>query len=314
MRFVKIAPREPIIAHASAFPREWDSLAYRLNGKDLALNKSVLTVAPGLIVEQLELKGHIRLFGVAKADSAHIGFIDIQGWLHNGQSVSGSYVLSAHQGSVFDAVIEGSLKWISISLPTHGLVVEKTSAAFAQFYSPDQRAVAYREYLVRLLQLGKEHFQQDERVPPETIQILTEQGRAVSAGLERLKGLEIKPNSHLAALALEIENALWSFDPAQNSDELQLEDVAEQFSCSRRKIQMAIAENFGIGFSELRRIIRLHQVRSSILELGRSQPISRIAQDHGFAHLSRFAQHYYNLFETLPSSDARTAPTSPSRK
>jgi len=111
-------------------------------------------------------------------------------------------------------------------------------------------------------------------------------------------------------LARSIEKLLWT-SPLDRREELDfsLEEVASHFRCSRRQVQMALQETFGLGFVALRRIIRLHQFRNAISRAGVGGTISSLASDFYFSHFGRLASEYRELFGTLPSEDRRLALT-----
>lgn len=105
------------------------------------------------------------------------------------------------------------------------------------------------------------------------------------------------------ALALAAEELLRS----QPDQVLSLAGVCATLHTSERTLQLAFQEHFGMGFLAYLRIVRLHQVRWSILQAGHRLTTTEIAMQHGFWHLGRFAQYYRQLFGCPPSETRRGA-------
>jgi len=105
------------------------------------------------------------------------------------------------------------------------------------------------------------------------------------------------------ALALAAEALIRS----QPDEVLSLANVCVMLHTSERTLQLAFQEHFGMGFQAYLRIMRLHQVRWSILQAGDRLSTTEIAMQHGFWHLGRFAQYYRQLFGCPPSETRRRA-------
>jgi AraC-like DNA-binding protein len=106
-------------------------------------------------------------------------------------------------------------------------------------------------------------------------------------------------------LALKVEQMLW--EPPFLHDEqftATLDEFAVLLNVSTRTIQIAIQEQFGIGFVALRRLIRLTQLRRAILESKGNATLSTLASDYKL-HFGRLAQEYGQLFGRKPSQEIR---------
>jgi AraC family ethanolamine operon transcriptional activator len=64
---------------------------------------------------------------------------------------------------------------------------------------------------------------------------------------------------------------------------------------------MAVKEVFGIGFVELKRLIRLQQIRYSLFSKNDHLSVLMLAQSYAIDHFGRFAKEYRDLFGELPS-------------
>jgi methylphosphotriester-DNA--protein-cysteine methyltransferase len=64
---------------------------------------------------------------------------------------------------------------------------------------------------------------------------------------------------------------------------------------------MAVKEVFGIRFEELKRLIRLQQIRYSLHLKQDHSSVLTLAQSYAVGHFGRFAKDYRDLFGELPS-------------
>ncbi len=106
-----------------------------------------------------------------------------------------------------------------------------------------------------------------------------------------------------STIALEVEKRLWrTLSAGDGRDALTLEALEESLGASRRTIQSAVQEQLGVTFSELKRLIRLTQVRRAILRTEGRIPLGFIAAEYGL-HAGRLAKEYSDLFGTRPSEE-----------
>lgn len=112
-------------------------------------------------------------------------------------------------------------------------------------------------------------------------------------------------NPNRRDIALSVQKILWDGPDADRSErDLTLDDLAERRQVSRRTVQLAVQENFNMGFTALRRMIRLHQVRRAINEQPHKN-VSELAMQFYFNHLGRFSRDYFDTFGVLPSEEIR---------
>lgn len=107
-------------------------------------------------------------------------------------------------------------------------------------------------------------------------------------------------------LALTIERLLWEApfvgDPYGDTS---LDELSAFFKVSRRTIQLAMQEQFGIGFTSLRRLIRLHQVRNALRTEAPPPTVESLANLFYRGHPGRLARGYKELFGVLPSIERK---------
>lgn len=100
-------------------------------------------------------------------------------------------------------------------------------------------------------------------------------------------------------IANEIEEMLW-LDPEDSEIQISLQTLVEHFNYSRRQIQMAIEENFGMGFVALKRLIRLHQAHQKLKAKPKRVQIQQIARNYEFLNHGRFSGYYKEMFGVEP--------------
>ena len=83
---------------------------------------------------------------------------------------------------------------------------------------------------------------------------------------------------------------------------LSLESIALAVETSPRTLEVAFREALNVTVVQYIKYSRLNAVRRQLLKYRGSQvKVKSLALDHGFWHLSRFAQDYYSLFNEHPS-------------
>ena len=100
-------------------------------------------------------------------------------------------------------------------------------------------------------------------------------------------------------IAQDIEEMLWQ-DPTDSEFEISLDTLVNHFNYSRRQIQMAIEENFGIGFVAFKRLIRLYQAHQKLKEKPKKVQIQEIARNYEFLNHGRFSGYYKEMFGIEP--------------
>jgi AraC-like DNA-binding protein len=102
-------------------------------------------------------------------------------------------------------------------------------------------------------------------------------------------------------------SALLTCCPRSRDGEWALDEVGRRLRISPRLIQLAMQEVFGVGFAEYRKLVRLHQLRTSIRQARPGAKVTDIALDHLFSNPGRMAGQYKALFGAAPSDDLAQA-------
>lgn len=116
----------------------------------------------------------------------------------------------------------------------------------------------------------------------------------------------IRDRSRRAVLAREVESMLWHLPTWEFAvSATGVDQVAARFHVSRRTLQLALYEFFGVGFVALSRSIRMHRVRKTIREQRDPRSIASLAHEYGFTHLGRFSVQFRQLFGLTPTASRR---------
>ena len=94
---------------------------------------------------------------------------------------------------------------------------------------------------------------------------------------------------------------------------LDVASLCAQLGCSRRALQYAFQNVFGIKPVAYFRSLRLAAARRALLSPHRTATVQGVAAQFGFGHLPRFAQDYANMFNQLPSQSLARGRWLPSR-
>ncbi len=116
----------------------------------------------------------------------------------------------------------------------------------------------------------------------------------------------IRDRSRRAVLAREVESLLWRLPTWELTAAVtSVDQVAARFHVSRRTLQLALYEFFGVGFVVLSRSIRMHRVRKTIQDRKDPRSIASLAQEFGFTHLGRFSVQYRQMFGMTPTASRK---------
>ncbi|MCA1455902.1 helix-turn-helix domain-containing protein [Bradyrhizobium sp. BRP22] len=111
-----------------------------------------------------------------------------------------------------------------------------------------------------------------------------------------------KPRLSLAvSLVRDVDRFLVDAGPTR----VNLTDLAHQFGVSPRALQHAFAEVLGVPPREFFRRKRLGAAHTALLTAGPGDTVTRIAIEHGFADVGRFARDYSEMFGEQPNQTLR---------
>jgi len=303
-------------AAASVMPGGWRPRVYRLGAGRLHLARRRLELLPGLSVEEISLlAGSIRIDGAFDPGHLKIGFLDTDGTRILGNRVTNVVMAVAYGGARFD-----SAAWVpsmaltlnfSPAMARHVVPDEVRPRLLQRLRGPDglaamlfpvtPQAAALLSHLRRLLTLAQSGATLLDPVfsPDAVVAASAELIDQILAVELLVPGMSV---GRRREVALAVEAFLWETPTVDGFRKFSIDDAAERLGASRRSIQLALREEFGMGFVAFKRAIRLQQVHS-ILRAEPRAGIGEIARAHEFYHQSRFSRLYREMFGVLPSSE-----------
>ena len=110
-----------------------------------------------------------------------------------------------------------------------------------------------------------------------------------------------KPRSQRRVMALQYEKRIWDSLPLRGSMPDVDRQTCEALGLSRRSLQLAVQEHFGLSSNALQRTIRLAYANMLLSDPQGARNVTDAALAAGFSHLGRFSQQYRELFGETPS-------------
>jgi len=305
-------------------PHGWSGRFYRLFNRLRFVRKELRLSEDVFMVETDFLEGHIKVGGTIAPGRLTIGFY------HNakvsrlsGRALDTKRMAISYNGCVWDAVSRAPASGVVIyfaETPTRAIITERahdflmearlaSSGMRLSHVCRPTRMGEKLEHAIRSSIHLTEHddgsLERDKVSAWIDEDLLTLASCVIDDVVEGEIDSPGKGEANRYELAIGIEKLLWIDPEMAATPSVSLDDVASIFGCSRRQVQMAILEHFGVGFTELKRCIRLHQAFDAVCEKERYQNISSIAQIYEFDHLGRFAKYYREMFGILPSDHLR---------
>jgi AraC-like DNA-binding protein len=105
-----------------------------------------------------------------------------------------------------------------------------------------------------------------------------------------------------------------AFLEANPNTPLYLPEICAAIGAAERTLRAACEEQLGMGPIRYLTFRRMHLARRALLTADSSTTVTRIATDHGFWELGRFAVAYHTLFGETPSDSLRRQSDYPQRR
>jgi AraC-like DNA-binding protein len=305
-------------------PQGWTGRFYRLFNRLRFVRKELRLSEDVSLVETDFLEGHIKTGGVIASGRLAIGFYrSPQVSRLSGKTLDARQMAISYNGSTWDAVSRAPASGVVIYFAENATRSIITDAAHSFLMeagrtSPGARLAHVRqptpmgEKLERAIRSSIKFAEQDDG--PDSgekmsVWIGEDLLSLAACVIDDIADGAIETTTRGEAnryeLAAKIEKLLWIDPESSDASSPSLDEIAGNFGCSRRQVQMAILENFGVGFTELKRCIRLQQAFDALKVKDRYQNISSIAHAYEFEHLGRFSKYYREMFGVLPSAHLR---------
>ena len=295
----------------------WSHNNYRLSSGKVSFEIETLRFSDNLFIEHKILhEGSGRISGQISDGRLSLLFFKIENSKVLGHSFKEDLMTLSYSGSSWDATLNAPAESFSIqtnSVVTEAIVPTENAELLKKKMSTTGRFEALilplkpeAEILLRALKQGI-HLAKSSASEPDTSEklIWLEQDliELTSVVLDQFLTSEpvSLPGGQLTKrkIAQNIEEMLWQ-DPVDSEIELSLDTLVDHFNYSRRQIQMAIEENFGIGFVAFKRIIRLYQAHQKLKDKPKRVQIQQIARDYEFLNHGRFSGYYKEMFGIEP--------------
>jgi AraC-like DNA-binding protein len=229
-------------------------------------------------------------------------------WMHCGIKVLPGDIIAGRREMIYER-LDGDVRSGAMSLPTHELNAALKAIAGRELPEKQKSIVRPDPALMsRLLTLHRVVGQ----LPHDTPQILElpEVGRAIEAQL-----IHVMVHCLAESMAVPITTGIHRYDSIMSRFEeleknldrpLYLTEICAGISVAERTLRAACEEHLGMGPICFLTLRRMHLTRRALLGSDASKAtITRIATDHGFWELGRFAVAYRTLFQETPSETLR---------
>lgn len=307
-------------------PAGWDQRLYMIGAGGFRFTKHTLALGDDLFLEENQLlEGSLRVDGAIREGRLQIALLQSENYRILGYAADGRLQTISYNGSKWDvaasapgAAITFNASASLVSRILCGSALERLEARMTSGRDNQSLILPYTsqsaalETFIRgsirramngsLGQCELELFHED----------LAEIVGALIDEIASVESIQVKGRfKTMYSLSRAVEDLLWEC-PTTSPSELNLDFVAGKFGCSRRYIQLALSGTFGVGFTALKRCVRLHQARRALRETTSS--ITEVAMKHEFEHLGRFAAYYKDFFGVLPGLDRSGARLDPGVK
>lgn len=320
-----------------------DHSIYSIKPANFWFSKISLPLSSDTEITRYDLRGHVRYRSGPNNPGLQIHFID--NYSTTGSHLQGmvgvdSFMMVTINGHSWDGLSQAGALGIKLDLDEKILTkilnqdAINTIHSMEKVFGPDRSlvirptstALKLKIYLLNFLKKYENKFQfslddtkstahittpvilsQDVKLTRLNEEVLINLSKEVIQELHLNQAIKKKlGNNNRRRLALKIEDMLLKHPKSLHLiEEIDLDHLVNILGITRRTIQASIHEHFGVGFVELRRAIRLHQIRSELIKQHSSENIHSIAEKYFITHPGRFSRDYKNLFGLLPSADAK---------
>lgn len=323
-------------------PDNWDFSIYSFDPKSFWYSKTNLPLSNDFEIVRYDFRGRVRFNAGLKKNGLQLGFIDSYSTVEarlQGMGKIDSILMITIGGHDWDGLSDIGALGIELNFsetlanrilgPEELFSIKSMGKLFGAGRSivvkPSKAAIRLKQRAMRVL----EQFDRETGIRFDDVNsVLDLSSINISEAIDDGIGFEhdalvemssnvIKqimhdkiPDNRLGGqarreLALRVEALLWSPPSAHHAlKDIGLDELSEILGVSRRSVQLAVQEQFGVGFVALKKIIRLYQIREQIIKRDSYKSITTLANEYYINHLGRFAREYKNFFGKLPSQDS----------
>jgi AraC-like DNA-binding protein len=317
------SPRiHPLVAHepgdlVDLARAAWRGVAYRIAPGPFLFRGRRIRIGPSACAESWRCDGPIRARFTLVPAIVHVAFIEGEDLRVRGRTLPGAAMAVTVGGAALDISTRNTLSGRGVSV--HAAALDATMVAAWRARADGQTlllpvagsAVALRELLQRV-----ETASSDVEAPPPGVDGGTGgdggslASRLVATTDAALRDALTRDELRLGAggrrrhaLAAAAERLIWDRTCAPEPGDTSLDALCGALGTTRRTLQLAFQEHFGVNFGLITRAARLQRVRDELRDGAAS--VSDTAFRHGFEHLGRFAGYYREFYGENPSATLR---------
>ena len=296
-------PGELIAATRAA----WEGVAYRIAPGPFSFAGLGVALAPGLCADGWRSEGAARVRLVLRPGLLHVMFIRGADLRLRGWGVADEAMAVTVGRATMVLSTNGCASGLGLTvaaLPTDA------DALLAQWHGrgrdgtvllpvSGEAALRLRDRLLRLT--GEDPQGEDAEAAETALRRDMLAALQAAVGTPDLRAAQSGKRRH--ALAAAAEDLIWNRVRSTVPGDTSLDALCTALGTTRRTLQLAFQEHFGVNFGLVTRAARLHRVRDE-LRAGVAS-VSDTAFRHGFEHLGRFAGYYRAFYGENPSDTRR---------
>lgn len=285
----------------------WDGVAYRIAPGAFLFRGRRVYFGPRVCTESWRCDGPVRARLRLVPAAVHLGFMEGDDLRVRGRTLPGAAMAVTVGGAMLDASNRGATRGLGVSVDGSSLDAALVASWRARadgetlLLPIEGAASALRD---RLQSMDAGPVGQDFDAVGTTSSLIAAVEDALRDSLGRA-GLHLATGGRRRhALAAAAEQLIWDRVRAPEPGDTSLDALCDVLGTTRRTLQLAFQEHFGVNFGLITRAARLQRVRDE-LRAGVAS-VSDTAFRHGFEHLGRFAGYYRDFYGENPSTTLRT--------
>lgn len=284
----------------------WDGVAYRIAPGAFHFEGRRVSFNARTCAESWRCDGAVRARLRLVPAALHIGFLEGRDLRVRGRTLPGPAMVVTVGGAALDISTRSAARGVGLTLHIGSLDAALVASWRARadgesvLLPIEGAASALRD---RLQSMDAGPVGQDFDAVGTTSSLIAAVEDALRESLGRA-GLRLATGGRRRhALAAAAEQLIWDRVRAPEPGDTSLDALCDALGTTRRTLQLAFQEHFGVNFGLITRAARLQRVRDE-LRAGVAS-VSDTAFRHGFEHLGRFAGYYRDFYGENPSTTLR---------
>lgn len=284
----------------------WQGDAYRIAPGRFLFQGRGISFGPRVCVESWRCDGPVRARLRLVSTALHIGFLDGADLRIRGRRLTGTAMAVTVGGASLDVSARGPAQGRGATIHTRALDAAMVGswrgrAGGETALLPVTGSAAALRGLLQDIDADPNCL--DDHPDGAATALGDAIGATLREGLER-DALPLDTGGRRRhALAAAAERLIWDRTCAPEPGDTSLDALCAALGTTRRTLQLAFQEHFGVNFGLITRAARLQRVRDQLRDGAAS--VSDTAFRYGFEHLGRFAGYYREFYGENPSATLR---------